>query len=544
MRVEWPLLVDERERLHALRALEVLGGRREERFDRITRMATRSMSVPISLVSLLDEDVEWVKSGIGLDIDRAPRSESFCAHAIVDPGPFVVVDAAADARFREFSVVTGPPHVRSYAAQPLTVAGRRVGALCVMDTRPRAYGEDELAALIDLGHWAETELRARDSQRVAQQLDLLQRRTEMVLEGVAEGIVGIDRDGVITFANGSAADLLGWPVHELVGKDLHGTLHTGHGGHESHPAMRCPVRDTLEKRRNHRLLRENFWRRDGAAVPVDWSTGAVGDEDEVLGAVVVFEDVTRRVEVERAKDEFVSVVSHELRTPLTALRGSLGLLLAGLLGEQAGPEARRLVEMAHSNALRLGRLVDDILDLDRSTRGDLPLVRRPVEVSQLMHSAVATVQGAAVAADVELAVSQGTAVGTVWVDEYRLIQALTNLLGNAIRFAPPGSTVRLQGDGDDAGVRLSVIDEGPGIPEQAHARIFERFWQVDAGDSRARGGSGLGLAIAKNIVEAHGGCILLDSRVGEGSTFTVSVPRRADQLAVDVERRRSSRGAR
>ena len=533
----WPLLVDERDRLQALRALEVLGGEREERFDRITRMATRSLHVPISLVSLVDEDAEWVKSGIGLEVDRVPRSESFCAHAIVDPGPLVISDAAEDPRFRDFAVVTGPPYVRSYAAQPLTVAGRRVGALCVMDTRPRSYDEDELAALIDLAHWAETELRARDSQRVARRLDLLQRRTEMVLEGVAEGIVGIDRDGAITFANSSAADLLGWSVHELVGRDLHATLHTGEGGHESHPTARCPVRDTLKTQRNHRLLRENFWRRNGTAVPVDWSTGAVGDEHEALGAVVVFEDVSRRVEVERAKDEFVSVVSHELRTPLTALRGSLSLLLAGVLGD-AGPDARRLVEMAHSNALRLGRLVDDILDLDRSTRGAMPIVRREVPVTQVMNVAAATVQGAAAAADVELRVECEEVEGSVWVDEHRLVQALTNLLGNAIRFAPPGSAVRLCGDTDDDGVRLSVTDEGPGIPEQAHDRIFDRFWQVDAGDSRARGGSGLGLAIAKNIVEAHGGSILLDSRVGAGSTFTVAVPRRAEPLPVEVDRRR------
>ena len=537
MTASWPLLVDEQERLEALRALEVLGGEREERFDRVTRLATRSLSVPVALVSLLDEDTQRVKSSIGIEEPAIPRSESLCAHTIQQPGVLLVPDARQDPRFRDFPVVTGPPYVRAYAGQSLVVAGRRVGTLSVMDYVPRVFTEDEVAALVDLAHWAETELRARNSQRVARELDELQRRTEMVLAGVAEGVLGTDADGVISFANTAAGELLGRPSRDLLGRDFHRTLHC-EDARELHPAAECPLRQTLERGRRHRLLRDDFWSRDRGAVPMDWSTGPVCDEREVVGAVVVFEDVTRRVEVERVKDEFVSVVSHELRTPLTALRGSLGLLLAGLLGEDASAEARTLVQMAHDNAVRLGRLVDDILDLDRAGRGALTYTRRRLEVPTLLETAAETVHGAAVAAGVELDVEPFDAV--VWADEYRINQALTNLLGNAIRFSPPQGRVLLHGEADDYAVRIKVTDEGPGIPEHAQSRLFDRFWQVDSSDSRARGGTGLGLAIAKSIVESHGGWIVVDSKPGEGSTFTLALPLRAQNLRVDPDHRRSA----
>lgn len=380
-------------------------------------------------------------------------------------------------------------------------------------------------------------MRARDSQRVARELDHLQRRTEMVLGGVAEGVIGTDSTGRITFANAASTELLGWSAQELQGRDAHTALHTDGGGDESHLARDCPIRDTLDHSRRHRLLRDDFWGRNGLPVPMDWSTGAVCDDREIAGAVVVFEDVTRRVALERVKDDFISVVSHELRTPLTALRGSLGLLQAGLLGEDAGPDARRLVDMAHSNALRLGRLVDDILDLERAGRGAMPTSRDEVALPRLLAGAAAVVQGAASAAGVSLQVDAPQ--GTVWGDEHRLTQALTNLLGNAVHFSPPGGTVRLAAEGDRFGVRLTVTDEGPGIREELQGRVFERFWQVDSSDSRARGGTGLGLAITKSIVEAHEGWVYLDSTPGAGSTFTIALPRRGSQIPVDGDRRAS-----
>ncbi len=535
MTASWPLLVDESERLVALGELDVARQEPEERFDRITRMATRDLSVPIALVSLIDNERQWFKSSIGLDQREVPRGESICAHTLAGHGLFLVPDLLADPRFRDYPIVSGSPGARSYAGQPLIMGGRRVGTLCVMDTRARAFDEAEQAALIDLAAWAETELLGERSRRVVHDLDALQRRTEMVLAGVAEGVIGVDANGIITFANDAAGQLLGWPQRDLIGQEMHPSLHYQHADGTPYPAWDCPVSDTLRTGRKHRLLREVFWRRDGTPLPVDWSAGAVADGINVVGAVVVFEDATRRTEMDRIKDEFVSVVSHELRTPLTSLRGALDLLVAGLLGDGAGADAHRLVAMAHANALRLARLVDDILDLERSSRGAIPLSRDHVEVADLVRSAIGTVQGAADGSGVTLVVACGDEV--VWGDEHRLVQVLTNLLGNAIRFSSSGSTVRVGCRSDVWAVRLSVADEGVGIPDELQDRVFERFWQVDGSDSRARSGTGLGLAIAKNIVEAHDGWITVDSTVGVGTTFTVALPLRARHEEVSADRR-------
>lgn len=545
----WPPLVDETERLHVLSTLDAVGLEPEERFARITRMATRDLAVPIAAVSLIDDQRQRFKAAIGLESNDLPREQAICADTLAGQGVLVVPDLRADPRFRDYPTVTGPPHAQSYAGLPLVVAGRRVGTLCVLDTRVRSFDADELAALIDLGAWAESELLGEQSRRVVRELDELQRHTERVLAGVAEGVIGVDAQGRVTFANGAAEQLLGWPQHGLTGQELHRTVHSRHGDGRPYPPRDCPVSDTLRTGRERRLLREVFWRRDGRPLPVDWSSGAVQDGPEVVGAVVVFEDATRRVEVDRLKDEFVSVVSHELRTPLTSLRAALDLLVAGLLGDGAGPDAHRLVTIAHTNAGRLARLVDDILDLESSSRGAMPLTRGPVEVAQLMKASLETVQGTADCSEVAVHLGDGT--GEVWGDEHRLVQVLTNLLGNAIRFSRPGSTVRLGCDSDDWGLRLTVADQGMGIPVDVQDRVFERFWQVDGSDSRARSGTGLGLAIAKNIVEAHGGYLTLDSTPGVGSTFTVCLPQRRaghagsqddrdymDRLAVPVDRRR------
>ncbi len=519
----WPQLWHEHERRQVLQALEATQ-HQDERFDRITRMATRYLAVPIALVSLIDDERQRFRSVIGLDRTDVPRDVSVCAHTLDAGDVLVVPDLGADERFRSFPVVAGPTGARSYVGLPLVVAGHRVGTLCVMDTRPRSFDEDERAALIDLAAWAESELLGEQSREVVRQLDELRRRYAMVLDGVAEGVVGLDAAGVVTFVNGAAEQLLGWPHGDLVGRAMHPTLHARHADGSPYPAHECPVSATLRTGTEQRLLQEVFWRRDGSPFPADWSVGAVDDGDDVVGAVVVFEDVTRRVELDRIKDGFVSVVSHELRTPLTSLRGALELLTGGLLGEHAGPDAERLVTIAHTNAERLARLVDDILDLERSSRGDMPLARGPIDVARLLADAAGTVHGTATHAGVTVQVDPGA--GTLWGDEHRLLQVLSNLLGNAIRFSPEGSTVRLAAGTGTWGVRIGVADDGVGIAPEAQERVFERFWQVDASDTRARSGTGLGLAIAKNIVEAHGGAIALDSAVGRGSTFTVSLPQR------------------
>jgi signal transduction histidine kinase len=224
---------------------------------------------------------------------------------------------------------------------------------------------------------------------------------------------------------------------------------------------------------------------------------------------------------ERVKDEFLSIAGHELRTPLTSIRGSLGLLAAGLVGELPA-EAADMVALAVENTDRLVRLVNDILDIERMDAGHLPLERAPVGVGELVRQSAQALQATAEDAGVRLRVDIEEL--EVCADGDRIVQTLVNLLGNAIKFSPPGSTVTVAVGRDEGCARFSVTDSGRGIPAEQLDSIFERFNQVDASDTREKGGSGLGLAIAHGIVESHGGHLWAESAPGEGSSFRFTLP--------------------
>ncbi|MCC6528371.1 MAG: PAS domain S-box protein, partial [Polyangiaceae bacterium] len=243
-------------------------------------------------------------------------------------------------------------------------------------------------------------------------------------------------------------------------------------------------------------------------------------------AVCIVRDVTEKKAVERMKDEFASTVSHELRTPLTSIRGSLGLLEAGVSGP-LGDRALELVRIARTGCDRLIRLVNDLLDLERLEGGHGRLVLGLEPVAELVETATTEIASVATAAGVTLRceLAPEVAEASVSVDRDRIHQVLTNLLSNAIRFAPRGSTVRLRvGRGPRRGLQIAVLDEGPGVPESDRDKLFQRFQQLGDPRTRKQGGTGLGLAICKAIVEQHGGTIGVDSRKSGGAAFFFELP--------------------
>lgn len=223
------------------------------------------------------------------------------------------------------------------------------------------------------------------------------------------------------------------------------------------------------------------------------------------------------------KNEFVSLVSHELKTPLTAIRGSLGLLAGGALGELA-PPATRMVEIAMESSERLTRLINEILDMERIESGAMPMEIGEHDVTDLLAAAQDQVQVLASEAGVRLEVGQ--AGGRVLADSDRVVQTLINLVGNAIKFSPPGSVVALEvALGEDDELWFRVTDRGRGIPPGRLEAIFERFEQVDSSDAREKGGTGLGLAISRSIVERLGGRIWAENNdPGPGTRFTFTLP--------------------
>lgn len=263
---------------------------------------------------------------------------------------------------------------------------------------------------------------------------------------------------------------------------------------------------------------------EGREVPILVSAAPLREEDgRVSGAVVAFQDITSLYEVDRLKSEFVSIVSHELRTPLTSIKGAIQLLLDE--GRGADPDHLMLMNVALANTDRLVRIINDILDISKIEAGKLELNPRPHAVAEVVGVSMQNVEQIAAAAQVALAARIEDGVPAVRVDLDRIVQILVNLLSNALKAAPSGSEVTLAAS--DAGrgfVAFSVTDRGRGIPPEKIGLLFQKFQQLDGTNTRKTRGTGLGLAIVKALVEMQGGRVEVQSEVGKGSTFTVTVP--------------------
>lgn len=234
------------------------------------------------------------------------------------------------------------------------------------------------------------------------------------------------------------------------------------------------------------------------------------------------------------KDEFISVVSHELRTPLTAIRGSLGLIASGLLTTQ--PEkAKRMLDIAAANTDRLTRLINDILDIERIESGKIQMEKAACDVAEAIAHTIESLKIMAKTAQVAIAVSPIN--HQVWADRDRLIQVLTNLISNAIKFSPPNTTIEITAtpitahasdsehlDTKQPKLLFKIKDQGRGIPSDKLESIFGRFQQVNASDSRDKGGTGLGLAICRTIIQQHQGRIWAESQLNQGTTFYFTLP--------------------
>jgi signal transduction histidine kinase/CheY-like chemotaxis protein len=251
--------------------------------------------------------------------------------------------------------------------------------------------------------------------------------------------------------------------------------------------------------------------------------------------------LTQRSELDTLKDEFISTVSHELRTPLTSIRGALGLLSSGIIGD-VDAKALNLLRIAVTNTDRLIRLINDILDLERMESGRAPLQIRRCAMRDLAQQAIETMTAMADANTVHLTLEPST-IGQAASPEAlffdgdadRILQVLTNLISNAIKFSPPASTVRIHTEANSDSLLLKIADEGRGIPADQLDSIFDRFQQVEPSDARQKGGTGLGLAICRSIVQQHSGSIWAQRNLGPGTTLYVMLPRagRATDIAVN-----------
>ncbi len=369
------------------------------------------------------------------------------------------------------------------------------------------------------------------NQRLEQQLVELEeshrqveasgRKLALFAERSPIAVFELNTEGRILTVNPSAETLFGYAASELLGQTGTEVLFASAGKDE--------IQD-----RWHRLIRSGTpvigmratsTRRDGAEIICEWSlTPLVNPENQVISVIVQSRDVTQQLEAERMKQEFTSTLSHELRTPLTSIIGSLQLINSGVLGE-IDKDVLELTTIAERNGQRLLDLINDILDVEKIESGKLALFPEVLELGEVISESLILNRGFADRFKVRLAKVGDPPAVKVSADRKRLLQVMTNLLSNAAKFSPEGSTVEVSMEATEHSVRVGVIDSGPGIPESFRNRIFGRFAQADMSHTRHKGGTGLGLAICKRLLELMGGKIGFSNRESGGTTFWFDLPK-------------------
>ncbi len=340
----------------------------------------------------------------------------------------------------------------------------------------------------------------------------------LITDSVPALIGFIDKGGRLQFYN---RGLQTWFDRPLA--DLHGVSLRGLFGEEVFRALEPGVEEVL--RGQSVSLVFSVPTADGGMKDLSAQlVPRVEADGGVSGYYALFTDVTALKQVERMKSEFVTNVSHELRTPLTSIRGSLGLVAAGVTGTL--PEkARELINIAVQNCERLVRLVNDILDSERMRSGKMPFKMELMDIAALIERSVSETEGFAATLKVRLSFEPPAVPCIVNADSDRLVQVVTNLLSNACKFSPAGDCVDVRVEPKGDRVLVTVSDHGPGVPAGEERELFERFMQVGAGKSRQVGGTGLGLNICRLIVERLSGAIGYSPRPGGGSVFYFDLPR-------------------
>jgi NtrC-family two-component system sensor histidine kinase KinB len=380
---------------------------------------------------------------------------------------------------------------------------------------------------------AELEGVASEFNRMAERLEQFEKlnvdriiyeksKTEAIIESLEDGIILIDPAGVVTHINEVAAiilgigraDALGSPFNDLDSNHPHYLrvrAALANGGKMFSDNARVEV-DLHVRGRDHSYVLK--------PVPLDRV------DSESLGTLLILQDITYLRDKDRARVNLVATLSHELKTPLTSLALSAELLDRGK--DNLDPKQRELLATANEDIGRIRHLADDLLDLARGEPGSIAIRSSTVDLAEVIR---VVMNGFALQAEQKgIALKSASAPSTppVLADPVKLSWVVSNLIGNAMRYTPSGGTITISSAGDGDMVRLQVTDTGPGVAPEIRDHLFERYAQWSTNGTEP-GSAGLGLAIAKEIVEAHGGRIFVESTVGEGTCFTVELPkRRAD----------------
>jgi PAS domain S-box-containing protein len=337
---------------------------------------------------------------------------------------------------------------------------------------------------------------------------------------LAEGIFAVDGACQVTFINPAAELLLGWQGADLLGKNLEADALVQGNADTNLSEAALPVLEVLSGGATYRDIQAVFRRKDGTVFPVTYSIAPIVTGGQVVGAVVTFRDITERQRLQRLRNEYLQLISHDLRGPLAVISGHAQILQPRLAGLDLTREAQQVKVIVDSSA-RINRLIQDLLDRSLIEAGPDELHLVLVDLAQVLKRSVD--QHIPPAERPRVEVDAGAPLLVV-ADPSQTERVIGNLLTNALKYSPPDTPVIVRGDQRDDEMVISVIDQGEGIAPDELSRLFQRFTRGRAGPKADVGGLGLGLYIARLIVEAHGGRMWAESALGNGSTFSFSLP--------------------
>ncbi|MEP7358462.1 MAG: ATP-binding protein, partial [Anaerolineales bacterium] len=433
-----------------------------------------------------------------------------------------------------------PGHInthRSALAVPLVTNEDSLGAMILFSPEPNAFDEDQLRLVAAAANQVAAAINNAELYRLirdqAERLGGMLRgqqveatKSRAILEGIADGVLVADAEGDVILFNVACEHILGLARDAVVGRPVNEFVGIYGAGGQNWTQAIDRWRYEPNNYRPGEFVAQRLQLDNERVISVHLAP-VIASED-YLGSVSVIRDVTREVEVDRLKSEFVTNVSHELRTPMTSIKGYADLLLLGAAGQLSGDQARFL-EIIKNNADRLSLLVNDLLDISRIESGKVQLVMRPTSIGEVINDVVLTLEGQIKdqAKPMTLVADAPRSLPPAWGDRERITEIIMNLAENAFAYSQAGGQITLHAEYDEARrqILVEVTDSGIGIDLVDQPRIFDRFYRGEDALVLGSSGTGLGLPIARQLAEMHGGRLwLAHSEAGHGSTFALSLP--------------------
>lgn len=409
---------------------------------------------------------------------------------------------------------------------PILAGQEPLGVIAVQSfSEPDAYDVSHQEVLVTIASQAAAAV--QNARLYARTDEALSRRVQelaSVLRTAREGILLLDDDWLVLAVNRTLAEFVGVAQLELVGQSMRDPV----SGEDAPLAklMGYTVQgfqaDCNSLINGEDVTRQAIYTLSGRHI--ERTLTPVRDrEADISGWLLFFRDITEEVEMARLRDDMMHMLVHDLRSPLTAVIGSLGMM-KHIYDQQNRSQFEQLVGMAESGSQRMLRMVNELLDISKLESNQLPIAQQSVDARVLLEETAARLTSLAASARITIEIAVEPGLQALYIDPGLIGRTLNNLLDNAIKFTPDEGHIRLWAKSyPDGGVRVGVTDSGPGVPPEAQPRLFEMFQQVEGIEGRRRG-TGLGLPLCKLAVEAHGGQIWVESQVGQGSTFVMTLP--------------------